>query len=76
MTARNYTQPISTIATTGGLSAAWLASLGLVGCSISDFSVEFELKKREIELWEICEGDFLLKVVVVYESQWRWISYV
>ena len=39
ITARGYTQPASTAATTGGLSAAWLASLGLVGCSISDFAV-------------------------------------
>ena len=31
MTARFFTQPVRTAATAGGVSAAWLASLGLVG---------------------------------------------
>ena len=39
ISARHYTQPLRTAATTGGASAAWLASLGLVGCFISDFVV-------------------------------------
>ena len=37
--ARFFTQPIRTAASTGGVSAAWLASLGLVGWGISDFVV-------------------------------------
>ena len=39
ITARGFTQPIRTAATSGGVSAAWLASLGLVGWGISDFVV-------------------------------------
>ena len=48
ITARYYTQPVRTTATTGGVSAAWLASLGLVGCSISDFDYCFLFMIREV----------------------------
>ena len=53
MSARGYTQPLRTAAAAGGVSAAWLASLGLVGCSISDFSSP--LKKMR------ARGDFASK---------------
>ena len=46
ISARSFTQPVRIAASTGGVSAAWLASLGLVGWSISDFSVGFGLKKE------------------------------